>query len=1637
MKTTSRLPRVFLTALTFALAALPLRAQVGIAKETVGVSVVTQVSPPQITLSWMANANPNLTTPGHSIFRRNAASDRNTLFSADGLSWTPAASAPSDGLESVAQGTPSGVSTFIGISNDPGVYRSTDGSTWTRIAFVDDTADTPRIVAYGNGRYITNIGGYFFSSTDSTAWTKSTRYATLANFPVIINDLTFANGTWVAVGRGYGGGSIANAEGEILGYRMGIITSTNGTTWTLRQENDTTTAPANENIGRTLHGVAFGSSAWVAVGLGGNIYRSTNNGTTWTAIANSITNGSSTITHLYSVAYANGAFVAVGTSPNSTNGTPVILRSTDDGLTWSTVSLGGSPATRQTLNRIRVNGGQFHAVGDGGAYILSTDGLTWTARSTTNTSPQKDIAFGSALQVIASQPGWGNTPLISGLSPSTLTYTDTSPQIGIAYDYAVRRHTLGGGTGGLHVEHTPAAIGLPVVEQRGTVILVVENTLPTALANDYSTFRNNLVGDGWKVEEILVPRALTSPTAPQRLAEVQTIRSAIQALYQADPTGVNTVLLIGRVPVPISGFIGPDGHAGRPFPADVYYADVSGTWTDTRDLPGQYTPGDGKFDQNTPPVLPVLAIGRIDFGDLPAFSISETQLLQRYFQKNHRFRHGITTANRKSYAANNWGGTATSVSLQDYTSLPVILGYSAALGFSNFTYSYDGGWKTALGASSYLLSFGSGGGSNTSASGIVTTTDFTTGNYPTFFMTFYGSYFCEYNLSNNLLRSSLGMPDYGLTAQWSSHNPAYLGLNIPIGLSGVKDYIHPADIPNPNTQSWFNIYDAKLGDATLRIFPTKPASNLTLSASTGQITLNWSASTDTSIVGYHVYRATSLNGPFTRLTGAAITTSTPTGSAPAGTSFTDSTIAPATVYHYMVRAVKLETTNQGTHYALSQGIFATNEIPVIAPGQTLSAPTGAALSYTLTASNGPTSYALSSGSLPPGLTLNTSTGLISGTPTTPGVYTPSFTVTNGGGTSPAVSVTLTIVSSALIIHEPFAYTVGTNSPDPDGGANSNNGLPATNIGGTPGGTSTGVRGAWGTTTDTVAGLTYSNGNKTLVTSGAAARVNNADWGGNPVIYRNMTTDPWLAQRVGGVNTGNIGVSGTSLFVSLLAQTSSATNSAFRFSFKADGAANFYLNNTATGWALNNNGAGDVVATGATLALNTPTLLVLRFDFAATTTVSLWVNPPLGQTLGTAQATISGVNFPGFLSFQTRATVTNAMTLDELRVGTSLTAVTPFTEAPPAITAAQSVSGSIGIPFTYDVQATGVPTSYALATGSLPPGLSLNTSTGRLSGTPTAVGTYTPSFTASNGGGTSPAVAVTITIGNSPVLLTGSVIGTAGSYNNSGATVDKVFDGSLTTFFDAPTANGTWAGLDFGAGNEKILTEVRYAPRSTYESRIVNAIIQGSSSADFTTGVVNLYTISTAPTAGVLTAQSISNPTGFRYARILMANGSYGNVAELQFYGTAALPPPTGIQSFRTTYGLSTNGSQDLLTPAGDGVPNLLKYAFNLLGSGTGQAATLATPNATVLTPSGSAGLPYVSLLPAPSSTLQLTYLRRKASTSPGVTYTVEFSDDLVTWAVNGSATESVTSLDATFERVTVTDSVAAPAKRFVRVKVTQ
>ncbi len=97
------------------------------------------------------------------------------------------------------------------------------------------------------------------------------------------------------------------------------------------------------------------------------------------------------------------------------------------------------------------------------------------------------------------------------------------------------------------------------------------------------------------------------------------------------------------------------------------------------------------------------------------------------------------------------------------------------------------------------------------------------------------------------------------------------------------------------------------------------------------------------------------------------------------------------------------------------------------------------------------------------------------------------------------------------------------------------------------------------------------------------------------------------------------------------------------------------------------------------------------------------------------------------------------------------------QAVPVITSSSSVTGTVDLSLTYQITATNNPTSFDAA--GLPDGLVVNTGTGAITGTPTVIGIFTATVSATNAGGTG-SLTVTFTI-NPPIpVITSSLDQTA-------------------------------------------------------------------------------------------------------------------------------------------------------------------------------------------------------------------------------------------------------------------------------------
>src|SRR5205823_997537 len=151
-------------------------------------------------------------------------------------------------------------------------------------------------------------------------------------------------------------------------------------------------------------------------------------------------------------------------------------------------------------------------------------------------------------------------------------------------------------------------------------------------------------------------------------------------------------------------------------------------------------------------------------------------------------------------------------------------------------------------------------------------------------------------------------------------------------------------------------------------------------------------------------------------------------------------------------------------------------------------------------------------------------------------------------------------------------------------------------------------------------------------------------------------------------------------------------------------------------------------------------------------------------------------------------------------GTSNAVTFTITVPPtPVITSPLTATGTVGTAFSYQITATNCPSSYNASP--LPPGLSVNTSTGLISGTPTVGGVYTVTISATNAGGTGTATLV-ITI-NNPVPTITSISPTSAAAGGPQFTLTV----NGTNFVSASVVywNGTALATTFGSSTQVTAT----------------------------------------------------------------------------------------------------------------------------------------------------------------------------------------------------------------------------------------
>jgi PKD repeat protein len=458
---------------------------------------------------------------------------------------------------------------------------------------------------------------------------------------------------------------------------------------------------------------------------------------------------------------------------------------------------------------------------------------------------------------------------------------------------------------------------------------------------------------------------------------------------------------------------------------------------------------------------------------------------------------------------------------------------------------------------------------------------------------------------------------------------------------------------------------------------------------------------------------------------------------------------------------------------------------------------GTPFNYQITATNGPLTGYTAVG-LPSWATLNTSTGVISGIPTAPAATTQvTITVSNAYATGsatlvitidnpvpPVITSALTATAFVGFPYNPFYQITATNFPN----AYNAVGLPA----GLTVNTSTGA--ISGTPTASPGTYTVTISASNLGGSGSATlkiTLSNPP----PPVINSATTDnatagwPYNYQITATNFPSSFNASGLPTGLSINTSTGLISG--------APGAAGTFTINLS---ATNAGGTGTAKLT-LTVALPAPPVI----NSASTIT---WVyNVPFSYQITATNIPLS-FSATGLPAWATLNTSTGAITGTPDALGTSTVtinaanlggtgaatlSITITDVLPPVITSALTATGTNGVAFSYQITATNNPTSYSAT--NLPQGLSIDTATGIISGTPLVPVDTSVTIGAINHGGTGTAtlvISISIDPNSGPILTSGVTASPNPADVNQSIT--------FTAFVADPRPNTLYIAWDFGDGS---------------------------------------------------------------------------------------------------------------------------------------------------------------------------------------------------------------------------------------------
>lgn len=489
---------------------------------------------------------------------------------------------------------------------------------------------------------------------------------------------------------------------------------------------------------------------------------------------------------------------------------------------------------------------------------------------------------------------------INTISGTSNSYVDATINPNVVYDYRVKMVSSNSLERNGYVS---SGFDLIANSNRGIALVVVSDTYlsSSAYSNRINQYIEDLENDGWFPKRIDVQ-------ATQSAIEVKAL---ILAKYNENPSQTKLLSLVGNVPVPYSGEINPDGHGDHvgAWPTDAYYADVNGSWTDvsvnntsSSNVKNHNVPGDGKFDQDNIPGAVELQVGRIDFSDLPNAGATEEALTISYLDKLHAYKTAGFQVDKRALIDDEFTGYPEGFSQNGYKNFAPLVGRSNIVKADYFS-------ELSLNSnpsSSYLWSYGCGGGWYSGAGGIGSSANFAADSLSSVFTMLFGSYFGDWNYTDGFMKTSLTQGN-ALTTCWAGRpnwHFYHMGMGENIGYSAYLTQNNSEQYISNTTYPFFNKYISinLLGDPSLRMLYQPQPSNLAIIDGGDYTNLTWDPVG--GVIGYNVYRRYDDSTNFRKLNTNPLTS----------TSFQDTLFPSNGLAHYYVKAVYNEVTASGSYH---------------------------------------------------------------------------------------------------------------------------------------------------------------------------------------------------------------------------------------------------------------------------------------------------------------------------------------------------------------------------------------------------------------------------------------------------------------------------------------------------------------------------------------------------------------------------------------------------------------------------------------------------------------------------------------------------------------------------------------------------